>query len=326
MRITLRQLQHAEALARHRSFREAAAELHLTQPALTRSIQTLEGSLDAVLFDRLPTGVEVTRVGEALLRRAQVVLDAASELKREAALTAGLASGSIRVSMGAYPGYELVPRAIAACLERTPHFSCQVLGGDWRDAVQSVLSRESDVAVADLSTFEGDPRLDTIELEPEALHFICRPGHPLAGKIGVSLAEVCEFPLGGCLVPPRIAPLFDGFPRAGNVHPGTGNFHPAVEVKSVEAAIRLAALSDVIAAAQLSSVEHQLESGSLVVLDVDPNPVCLRVGLIHLSDRTLAPMAELFLRMIVTSRKELAVIDARVRARFGIRPPSPLRG
>jgi len=325
MRITFRQLQHASSLARSGSFREAAAELHLSQPALSRSIQTLESSLGITLFDRLQTGVEVTRAGAPLLQQARLILDSVSELEREAALVAGLASGSIRVAMGAYPGHELVPRAIAACLGQSSGFSCQVLSGDWRDAVQSVLSRDADVAVADMSIFEGDTRLELIELEPEPLYFVCRPGHPLAGRRGVELAEVCGFPLGGCLVPPRMAPLFAGFPRAGSVHPDTGNFHPSVEVKSVEAAIRIATLSDVIAAAQLCSVEQQLESGSLVVLDVVANPVQLQVGLIHLRDRTLAPMAQLFLRKIVSVRKELAAIDARLSAKLGIRS-APGRG
>ena len=325
MRITLRQLQHASALARHGSFREAAAEMHITQPALTRSIQALESSLGVSLFDRQANGVEVSRAGEMLLRKAEVVLESARDMEREAALVSGLISGSIRVSMGAYPGHELVPRAIAACLEQASGFSCQILVGDWRDAVQNVLNRLADVAVADMSTFAGDPRLEVIELEPEAIHFVCRREHPLAGQRGVELSRLCEFPLAGCLVPPRLATLFARFPRAGSIDPATGNFHPSIEVKSVEAAIRIAALTDVIAAAQLNSVESQLESGSLVVLDVQGPPLQLRVGLIYLRERSLAPMAQLFLYKLVEVRKHLAVTDVRLYKKFGIRRIAPRR-
>lgn len=324
MRITLRQLQHATALARHGSFREAAADMHITQPALTRSIQTLESSLGVSLFDRQPNGVEVSRAGEVLLRKAEGVLESTRDLEREAALISGLVSGSIRVSMGSYPGHELVPRAIAACLEQSSGFSSQILVGDWRDAVENVLNRLADVAIADMSTFTGDPRLEVIELEPEAIYFVCRRGHPLASQRRIALSTLCEFPLAGCLVPPRLATLFAGFPRAGSIDPDTGNFHPSVEVKSVEAAIRIAALSDVIAAAQLSSVESQLESGSLVVLDVQGPPLQLRVGLIYLRERTLAPMAQLFLDKLVEVRKHLAVTDVRLGERFGARCTAPL--
>ena len=292
--------------------------MHLTQPALSRSIQTLESSLGVILFDRLPNGVEVTRAGETLLRKAEALVDAALDLEREAALVSGLATGSIRVSMGAYPGHELVPRAIADCVAQAAGFSCQILSGDWRDAVRNVLSRAADVAVADMSTVEDDARLEFLELEPATIRFVCRPEHPLAGRRAIGLSDICGFPLGGCLVPPRLATLFSGFPRAGTVDPGTGNFHPAVEVKSVEAAIRIAELSDVIAAAQLCSVEQQLESGSLVVLDAAGPPLQLRVGLIYLRERTLAPMAELFLRKVVDVGKQLALIDARVSEKFDI--------
>ncbi len=321
MRITFRQLQHASALARHGSFREAAADMHITQPALTRSIQTLESSLGVSLFDRQPNGVEVSRAGEVLLRKAEGVLESARDLEREAALVSGLASGSIRVSVGAYPGHELVPRAVAACLAQASGFSSQILGGDWRDAVENVLNRSVDVAVADISTFSGDPRLEVIELEPEAIYFVCRREHPLASQRGIGLSTLCGFPLAGCLVPPRLATLFAGFPRAGSVDPDTGNFHPSVEVKSVEAAIRIAMLSDVVAAAQLNSVESQLESGSLVVLDVQGPPLQLRVGLIYLRERTLAPMAQLFLDKLVEVRKNLGATDVRLREKFGTPTP-----
>ena len=183
----------------------------------------------------------------------------------------------------------------------------------------------ADVAVADMSTFAGDPRLEVIELEPEAIHFVCRREHPLAGQRGVELSRLCEFPLAGCLVPPRLATLFARFPRAGSIDPATGNFHPSIEVKSVEAAIRIAALTDVIAAAQLNSVESQLESGSLVVLDVQGPPLQLRVGLIYLRERSLAPMAQLFLDKLVEVRKHLAVTDVRLYKKFGIRRTAPRR-
>ena len=50
--IETRHLRHLLALAEHRNYARAADALHLTQPALTRSIQALEASLDAQLFDR----------------------------------------------------------------------------------------------------------------------------------------------------------------------------------------------------------------------------------------------------------------------------------
>lgn len=316
MRITLRQLAHARSLLRRGSFRDAAAEMNLTQPALTRSIQALESSLGVMLFDRLPTGVEATRAGESLLRQADEILLRSRELEREAQLIAGFSSGNVKVSMGAYPAHELVPSAIAACLEKVEGFSSQIIVGDWKDAVHTVIAREADVAVADVTTFAHDERLSVTELEPEAIYFVCRSGHPLAGREDLALKDLCDYPMAGCLVPPHLAVFFRGFLRAGSIDPETGDFHPAIEVKSVEAAVRVAMSSNAIAAAQLTSVEQQLKGGNLSILRLPGNPLHLRVGLVHLQERVLSPMARLFLDTLIEARKSISARDIELRARY----------
>ena len=102
MHLKLRQLSHALAVWRHGSFRRAAAEQHLSQPALSRSIQNLEESLGVLLFDRQTTEVTPTAFGEALLRRAETILIEAAELEREMKLMKGLDIGRFSVAMGVY--------------------------------------------------------------------------------------------------------------------------------------------------------------------------------------------------------------------------------
>jgi DNA-binding transcriptional LysR family regulator len=64
----LRRLRHFLAVAEHGNFGRAAATSHITQPALSRSIQALEAEVGAVLFDRRPSGVELTDMGRLVLR------------------------------------------------------------------------------------------------------------------------------------------------------------------------------------------------------------------------------------------------------------------
>jgi DNA-binding transcriptional LysR family regulator len=63
-----------EAAARHMSFTRAAAELHVTQSAVSRQIKTLEDHLDAKLFTRLNRALKLTSEGEALCVTAQSVM------------------------------------------------------------------------------------------------------------------------------------------------------------------------------------------------------------------------------------------------------------
>jgi LysR family glycine cleavage system transcriptional activator len=68
-------LRAFEAVARRLSFRGAAEELHLTQPAISRQIRALEDELGAALFLRGTRHVELTGAGDALLRSAAPLLD-----------------------------------------------------------------------------------------------------------------------------------------------------------------------------------------------------------------------------------------------------------
>ena len=67
-------LQAFLAVAEAGSFSRAAERIHLTQPAISKRIATLEKQLGTRLFDRIGRGIRLTEVGEALLTRARAVL------------------------------------------------------------------------------------------------------------------------------------------------------------------------------------------------------------------------------------------------------------
>lgn len=84
--MNLRQLQHLAALAEEASFSRAAERLHLTQSALSRSLQGLEDELGARLVDRAGRRSTLTPLGEAVLARAHRILLEAAEIERSAEL------------------------------------------------------------------------------------------------------------------------------------------------------------------------------------------------------------------------------------------------
>ncbi|MDP1642367.1 MAG: LysR family transcriptional regulator, partial [Phenylobacterium sp.] len=81
---TVRQLQYLKLLAEHGAFGRAAEAAHVTQPTLSAGIQELERTLGAPVVDRARTGVILTAVGEAALRRAATILNEAEEMVQEA--------------------------------------------------------------------------------------------------------------------------------------------------------------------------------------------------------------------------------------------------
>lgn len=80
--MTLVQLRHLVCLADLGSYVQASKALFLTQPALTRSIQSLEEEMGGRLFDRLGRRIELTALGREVLYRARQLVSDAEALKQ----------------------------------------------------------------------------------------------------------------------------------------------------------------------------------------------------------------------------------------------------
>src|SRR4051812_3876225 len=82
-RMNLRQLQYFVAVVDEGGFRQAAARLHVAQPALSRQVQAMETALGLMLLDRSSRRVALTAGGAAYLRAARAVLaDVANSVRR----------------------------------------------------------------------------------------------------------------------------------------------------------------------------------------------------------------------------------------------------
>ena len=319
MKMSFRQLAHAEMLARHGSFTLAAAELHISQPALTRSIKSLEEGLGFRLFDRLSSGVEPTPAGEVVLARGRSVLRESEDLDRAVADLLGLASGSLVVSTGPYPGDALVPDALAAFMRGAPDIRCRVREADWEDIPGQLLGRESDLAVADISGVEDDERFTTELLLTEPFFFVCRSGHPLAGRHRVSAADFAHYPLVGNRVPGRIEKFLarqrpDRADDAGQASP----FRVKIDVATFSATRRILLASDGITLSPLAQVASELQDGSMTLLHSQEGAPRMHSGLIYLKGRSLSPAAVRFVAELRRKKEEMDRRSAELGIRFGV--------
>ena len=107
--MTLVQLRHFVSLAGTGSFAKSAAELFLTQPALSRSIRALETELGQPLFDRIGRRSELTPFGRVTVERARELFLAADDLRESGRLDGDAQQGELRIGMGSGPGAMLMP-------------------------------------------------------------------------------------------------------------------------------------------------------------------------------------------------------------------------
>jgi DNA-binding transcriptional LysR family regulator len=102
--MTLVQLRHFLDLASTGSFSKSAEKLFLTQPALSRSIKSLEDELGQALFDRVGRKNELTAFGKHILLQAKDLLEAARSLKHSSQELLSGQTGQVKLGLGSGPG------------------------------------------------------------------------------------------------------------------------------------------------------------------------------------------------------------------------------
>jgi DNA-binding transcriptional LysR family regulator len=118
--LDLRGLTYLVTLARRANYARAAADLGISQPALTRAIQSLERRLGMRLFDRDRSGVHATPQGQVFIDRAAALVENANDLERQTQLTASGAEGVLRFGMAPMPARALLSATLLQRLESAP--------------------------------------------------------------------------------------------------------------------------------------------------------------------------------------------------------------
>ena len=305
MNIDLRQLRHVLALDQYRNFARAAEAIGLTQPALSRSIQVLEKSLGAKLFDRDRTRVEPTQIGERLIARARPLLGQARDIEQDLQQMLGLEVGFLRIGAGAYPADISIGTAVGRLIRRHPGLRVDLSVGDWPALINRVLSGEIDLAVAEMSRALDDERLAVEPMRKHQFVFICRPGHPLAGRVGLTLDEVRRYPLVGTAIPARLAQLASANSTGMPSTLPDGVAAPEIRVETVGLVRRIVMESDAIGIAALHQIKSAVALGQLVALPLELPWIKTNYGIIRLANRTPSPAAITFLDVLREVESEI---------------------
>jgi DNA-binding transcriptional LysR family regulator len=302
MHLKLRQLSHTLAVWRHGSFRRAAAEQHLSQPALSRSIQNLEESLGVLLFDRQTSEVTPTVFGEALLRRAEAILGEATELEREMKLMKGLDVGRLSVAMGVYPAEMSGNRALADLLRAHPKLRLRSQLRHWRDVERLVRDRQVDIGFGEIGHLINAPGLRVEPIGRHQMLFFCRTGHPLLTRDAVSVEDLDAYPFAGVPIPERVAHLF---PRNCHVDEVTEDLIPPILLEDLTAVRTVVARTDAIGLASPLQIEPWLRSGELATVPLRASWLRLDYGFIFLTSRSLSPATEAFTALVRQIEREV---------------------
>lgn len=188
-----RLLRHFLGVVEKRNITAAAEALNISQPALTRSIRQLEKTVGVTLFERLPSGVALTKPGEVLARRVKLMeLEYRHALSEISALEQGM-TGVLRIAAGPMWVAMILPDVITAFHQQFPKVKLRVTEGAIDSIVPALMAGEIDLACVTLS-FPSQPELVKEPLVGVRHALVARANHPLAGKGVVKAEDLARYP------------------------------------------------------------------------------------------------------------------------------------
>jgi len=188
------------------SFSAAAAQLRLTQSAISKRIALLEVQVSQPLFDRINRTVQLTEAGQALLPRAQRIIREVEDTKRYMTDIKGLVTGSLSIATSHHIGLHRLPTVLKRFTEQYPDVHLQINFIDSEQANAAVLQGEFELALITLpqSFIDDEGQVDRnhdiqhYRIWSDPLAFVTNQQHPLAKKVSqglsVTLADLANYP------------------------------------------------------------------------------------------------------------------------------------
>jgi DNA-binding transcriptional LysR family regulator len=286
--INSRRLTHLIALAEEGSFARAAERVHLSQPALSRSIQTLEEELDTKLFDRAARGVAITAAGRMLVERARRVLFETRCLFRDVELLKAHELGEVTIGLGPYAAVVVLPDLLVEFSRRFPKIKISIELGDGEALIEKLRAEQLDFLVTDRRVPPATPDVTVQRLPRHVGGWFARPGHPLLSRGAVPVAALREFPLVSVTLP---AFMKDAVHRLLKIR---SHEEIPLQVKCNDVAVlkEVVAQTDAVLFGTASAVRRDLEARRLARIPLmNPPRLGLEFALIYLAERTPSPAA-----------------------------------
>jgi DNA-binding transcriptional LysR family regulator len=286
MHLTLRQLTVFEAVARHLNYTRAADEMYLSQPAVSMQIRQLEDAVGLPLFERLGRKIHLTEAGRELYYYAQAIDRQLKEAEEVLAALKGLNKGRLAVSVASTANY-FATRLLAAFKREFEGVAVSLDVTNRRTLLRQLEHNEVDLVIMGRPPEDADLVAEPFMDNP--LVVIAPAAHALAGQREIPMARLADEPFvvrergSGT----RIA-MEKSFAEQGrSLKTGMEMTSNEAIKQAVEAGLGLGIVS-------LHTLELELATGRLTVLDVEGFPIMRQWHVVHRREKRLSPIAVAF--------------------------------
>jgi DNA-binding transcriptional LysR family regulator len=277
-------LRSLVAVANAGTITEAAGRLGITQPALSRRVQQLEGEFGAELLSRSRKGAQLTELGRRVEREARVLIDRYDSLKAEVTSHHNVERGTVRVGGGATAVSFVLPDAIARFQREFPlvHFHVKEAGSS--EIASDVVDGRLELGLVTLPV-----RTAGLEIEPlvdDHIVLIAAPDNPLADEAQIPVADLDGQNFVGFEGNSAIRQIVDASLREAGVE-----INVVMELRSIPAIVRMVATTGSLAFVSQLGVHGQ----ELVrEIAVEGLTITRRLGLVRRKAYSLSPAGTRF--------------------------------
>lgn len=295
-----RRLKYFAAVVEQGGFAQAAASLHVTQPAISMAVRRLEEDVGNVLLDRQSKPMTATVFGRAVYNSWKTHASEHQRLMRELRGIADLNTAYVKILLGATFPLRPVINALESLRRRFPGFRLNVAMGSYTGDLASVIDGSVDMILSQLPGAAADLRIAHEKLISDRFRAVCRCAHPLAQSDTVNWEDLAAYPWSGAGPFDAFLPGWsEAFHRQGIAPP-----EPVLQTTSIVATMAALLQHDYLAILPVGCFAEEIGSGMMKVLQVEGFEWPQEKGASWMQARSLSPGASAYLDEL---RAELAM-------------------
>src|SRR5712671_296958 len=289
--LKLRDLNILLTAARCGSMGKAGAQLGVSQPAISKAIADLERTLGVRLLDRCPQGVEPTIFARALLDRGLVAFDELRQAVKHIETLADPAAGELRIGAAVRLATGFVIAVLDRLSRRHPGVVFHLMAADAGTMFRTLTERKVDLVVLDMFGSAAEEHMNAEVLYDEVQFVVAGAQNPWIRRRKVELADLMNEPW--TLPPPDT--LVGAIVAEAFIAHGLGIPRTTIITTTTPVRTALLASGRFLTMVHESVLTFPVENPAFKRLPIQLPTTRRPVGIITLKNRTLTPVAQLFI-------------------------------
>lgn len=288
------------AVVRCGSINRAAEELHISQPALTRSIRHLEERLVVPLLERTTSGVTPTDFGKAILPHLQAVESQLQEALFEIDSLRGTTTGKVRFGGTPLLIEKIVPPALEKFSREWPNLSIEFVEGLQDPLMEGLKKNYLDFILSPALPEDDEPDLLQEALLTDAVIIVAHPENPIARRRNLTLRDLVQCKWVLPVRPSALRPKLEHFFRTEGLDLPAF----AIETSILRVTKQLVMKTDRIAALPSMMVEAEVRRKELVALKGEWSFIHRPFSIFFRNGTSLSPVARALIRTIKETARD----------------------